>query len=112
MGFLTRAFERVVTLIFLVCLITLIALHERRRVIPRQKESPFMSWIWAGWIIFLIVSFAAFEAFAIATRRMTLSRFVWTASKNFPLLPFIAGLLAGGLAVHFWWGGIVCFAPV
>lgn len=68
--------------------------------------------VWTLWLLFLIVSFGCFEAYAIKTSRTTLSRYVWTASKAFPLLPFIAGLLAGGLAVHFWWGGIVSFAPV
>lgn len=69
-------------------------------------------WLWACWLLFLVVSFAIFEGLALYRGTPTLSRSVWTWSKNFPLLPFLAGLLAGGLAVHFWWGGIVCFAPV
>lgn len=71
-----------------------------------------MTWFWGAWVIFFAVSFAVFETYALVTGRATLSRSVWTWSKNFPLLPFLAGLLAGGLAVHFWWGGIVCFPPV
>ena len=62
-------------------------------------------WIWAGWILLLIVSFSIMEGIALKTNRPTLSASVWTWSKNFPLLPFLAGLLAGGLAVHFWWMG-------
>lgn len=60
-------------------------------------------WVWVGWLIFLIVSFAIFEGYAIKTGRQTLSRTVWIWSKAWPPLPFICGLIAGGLAVHFWW---------
>jgi len=67
-------------------------------------------WAWAAWITAIAVSFAGLEAWALVQGRPTLSRSVWIWSKAFPLLPFLAGLLAGGLAVHFWWGGIVCFA--
>lgn len=68
--------------------------------------------VWTLWLVVIVISFAAFEAFALLTDRMTLSRFVWTISKRFPLFPWIAGVLTGVLAGHFWWGGIVCFAPV
>jgi hypothetical protein len=71
-----------------------------------------MSWVWVFWVLAIAVSFAVLEGYALAKNKNTLSRTVWIVSKNFPLLPFIAGFLAGGLAVHFWWGGIVCFAPV
>ena len=70
-----------------------------------------MSWVWAGWLIFLVVSFAVFEGYALTHNKTTLSRFTWSASKAFPLLPWIAGVVCGGLAVHFWWGGSMCFAP-
>lgn len=65
-------------------------------------------WLFAG----IPITFGLAEAYAIWKGKMTLSRYVWTISKNFPLFPWIAGVLTGGLAVHFWWGGIVCFAPV
>ena len=71
-----------------------------------------MFWIWAAGIGAFAVFFAVAETYALYTNKPTLSRSVWTWSKNFPLLPFLAGLLAGGLAVHFWWGGIVCFGAV
>ena len=67
---------------------------------------------WAVWLIVIVVSFAAFETFALKTNRMTLSRWVWTVSKAWPPFPWVAGVLTGFLAAHFWWGGIVCFAPV
>ena len=71
-----------------------------------------MSAVWALWLVVIVCSFGAFEAYAITHNKTTLSRFVWTLSKAFPLFPWLAGVLTGGLAVHFWWGGIVCFAPV
>lgn len=71
-----------------------------------------MSWVWVGWLLFLIVSFACFEGYALANGKTTLSRFVWTVTKAWPPLPFVAGFVAGFLACHFWWGGIVSFAPV
>lgn len=62
-------------------------------------------WIWAAWLAFLVVSFGVLEGWNLYRGTPTLSRSVWTWSKNFPLLPFLCGLLAGGLAVHFWWMG-------
>ena len=71
-----------------------------------------MTWVWAAWLFAFAASFAAFEAYAIIKGKQTLSRTVWAWSKNFPLLPWVGGVLCGGLAVHFWWGGAMCFAPV
>ena len=68
-----------------------------------------MELFWAMWVVGIAVSFAASEAYAISTDRPTLSRTVWDVTKAFPLLPFLAGFLAGVLACHFWWGGVVCF---
>ncbi len=62
-----------------------------------------MNIIWTFWILFLIASFAAFESYALVHDKTTLSRFTWNASQAWPPLPFVAGLIAGGLAVHFWW---------
>lgn len=68
---------------------------------------------WTIWLFVLIpLSFAAAEAFALYTGRMTLSRYVWNLSKAWPPFPFIAGFVTGFLACHFWWGGIISFAPV
>jgi len=67
---------------------------------------------WAIWLGVIVISFAGFETYALKTNRMTLSRWVWTVSKAWPPFPWIAGVLTGFLAAHFWWGGIVCFAPV
>ena len=67
-----------------------------------------MSWVWTLWLLALIASFAVFEGCAIRTHRTTLSAFVWALSKGWPPLPFVCGLVAGGLAVHFWWTGQGC----
>ena len=68
--------------------------------------------LWTVWLLVIVCSFALFEGLALYRKTPTLSRWVWTVSKDFPLFPWVAGVLTGGLAVHFWWGGIVCFAPV
>jgi hypothetical protein len=67
---------------------------------------------WTLWLLAIVVSFAIFEGCALKTGHITLSRWVWTVSKAFPLFPWIAGVLTGVLAGHFWWGGVICFAPV
>jgi hypothetical protein len=73
-----------------------------------------MKWniVWTLWLIAIVVSFACFEGFALATGGTTLSRYVWNLSAAFPPFPYFAGFITGFLAAHFWWGGIVSFAPV
>ena len=67
---------------------------------------------WAFWLFLLVASFSIMEGWSLHENTSTLSRFVWTLTADFPPLPFIAGFLAGFLCCHFWWGGIVAFAPV
>lgn len=62
-----------------------------------------MTMIWVGWILTIIISFAVFETYALKTGRTTLSRFTYNCSQSWPLLPFLLGLIVGGVAVHFWW---------
>lgn len=69
-----------------------------------------MDWFWTAWLFGLVpVSFALAEAYAIVKGRTTLSRYVWNLSKAWPPFGWLAGLVTGFLACHFWWGGIVCF---
>ncbi len=69
-----------------------------------------MATYWTVWLFGVVLcGFIAGETYAYRNDKMTLSRWVWTVSKAFPLFPWIAGVLVGGLAVHFWWGGVVCF---
>lgn len=70
------------------------------------------SWKWAAWLLLIVVSFSLMEGWSLYDNTSTLSRFVWNITAAFPLFPWIAGAITGGLAVHFWWGGIVPFAPV
>jgi hypothetical protein len=71
-----------------------------------------MMWFWTFWLFFGVAgSFALAESYALKTGRTTLSRWVWTVSKAFPAFPWIAGVLTGFLADHFWWSGVVCFNP-
>lgn len=58
---------------------------------------------WSAWLALIAVSFGAYEGFAIKTGRTTLSRYVWTLSKDWPPFPWVVGVLTGGLAVHFFW---------
>lgn len=69
-----------------------------------------MSWLannlWAYWLtigIGWIILFAIAETYAIAKREETLSAFVWGVSTAFPPIIFLAGMVIGGLCVHFWW---------
>lgn len=68
--------------------------------------------LWAVWLLAIVVSFAIFEGLALYRGTPTLSRWTWTLSKAWPPFPFFAGFLVGFLACHFFWGGIVSFAPV
>jgi hypothetical protein len=68
--------------------------------------------IWTVWLILIILSFAGLEGYALMTNKTTLSRYVWTFSKAWPPFPWFVGFITGLLVTHFWWGGIVCFAPV
>jgi hypothetical protein len=69
-----------------------------------------MDLVWSVWLFVAIpASFCAFEGYALAKNKTTLSAFVWKISKAFPPFGWIAGVLTGFLACHFWWGGAVCF---
>ena len=59
-------------------------------------------WIWSIWLLLIVVSFAALEGLAWQHGE-TLSRFIWNLSEEWPLFIWIAGVISGGLAVHFWW---------
>ena len=58
-----------------------------------------MQSIWTAVAIVTITVALIIEVFALVTSRMTLSRFVWNTSRQWPLLPLLVGLLLG----HFFW---------
>ena len=79
-----------------------------------------MTLVWPLWVLSIIGatigSFAWLESYALKNDKDTFSRFVWTLTANQPwIVVLFVGILAfilGFLACHFWWGGIVSFAPV
>jgi hypothetical protein len=79
-----------------------------------------MNFVWPVWFISYvatgIASFGFLEAYALRTGGVTLSRFVWQLTAVQPwIIVGIVGLLcfvSGVLFCHFFWGGIVPFAPV
>lgn len=56
-----------------------------------------MPWLFAA--AFLL----AYETYALITERRTLSRMVVDATRAWGVLPFVAGIVVGMLASHFWW---------
>jgi len=56
-----------------------------------------MPWLMA--VVFLV----AYEVWALATGRRTLSRMIYDANTAWPLLSTLVGLVVGGLLVHFFW---------
>lgn len=67
-----------------------------------------MRWVWVAWIIAPLIAFAIFEGYALKNNRTTLSRLVWNATRAWPPLPFVIGVVVGMLASHFWWIGQAC----
>lgn len=58
---------------------------------------------WGVLIVAILSVIAILEAHAISKNKTTLSRYVWSATKAFPPLPFIVGLVVGFLGCHFFW---------
>ena len=60
---------------------------------------------WIIGILLAIAFFAYFEwrAFRYPERQNTLSRFIWTIGRTWPLSIFLMGMLCGALATHFFW---------
>jgi hypothetical protein len=68
--------------------------------------------VWTLFLAGIILIFAGLEGYALANNQPTLSRYVWTLSKEWPPFPYFVGFACGFLTCHFWWGGIVSFRPV
>jgi len=76
--------------------------------------------VWPLWVISIILaiilSFAALEAYALKNHVPTFSRFVWEITVDHPAIIVIfvgvLGFVLGFLSCHFWWGGMISFAPV
>lgn len=69
-----------------------------------------MNLYWTLLLVVFVLALAGGEAFALQTNRTTFSRYIWNASKAWPPLPLIVGLVFGFLFGHFWWGGaLICY---
>lgn len=62
-----------------------------------------MNLYWTLGLVAFVIFFAIGETYALKRNKTTLSRYVVNASKAWPLLPFLLGMLVGGLGVHFFW---------
>ena len=60
--------------------------------------------IWAIFIAVIFAAFLALELYDRANGKPTLSRTIWNLQARFPLYSFIAGMVIGGMAVHFFTG--------
>lgn len=58
--------------------------------------------MWTAFLLLTAVVFTILESAGWKSSN-TLSRFIYTIGAKWPLSIFLWGLLAGGLAVHFWW---------
>lgn len=77
---------------------------------PPEHAGTDMNIYWSLVLVLFIVAILAGEVFALAKNKMTFSRYVWNASKAWPPLPLIVGLVLGFLLAHFWWGGaLICY---
>ena len=55
-----------------------------------------------AWIAAVII-LLAYEFYAIATGKETLSARIWRMEKWWPFFGTLVGLIIGGLLVHFFW---------
>ena len=68
---------------------------------------------WIIWLLVIVISFTALEAYAFKhpERENTLSRFVWSVGQKWPLSLVLWGMLIGGLSVHFFWNWCPVLMP-
>ena len=58
--------------------------------------------LWTALIVGTVSVFLLNEFFALSSGRITLSRYTVQMCRKHPIIPFVIGLIVGGLAVHFW----------
>jgi hypothetical protein len=63
----------------------------------------WMVWYWPAWFVVCVITFGIAEGYALTHHGMTLSEWVWRAQRAWPLFEGLYMLIAGGLAVHFFW---------
>jgi hypothetical protein len=57
---------------------------------------------YAAWALAIGI-LLSYEAFALKTKRMTLSRAVWTLVEAWPMTSALVGFITGLLFSHFFW---------
>lgn len=63
-----------------------------------------MKWVWIGWLLFFVVSFAIFEGYALThDNGLSLSQFTVNALYAWPPLGPLLGIVVGMLITHFFW---------
>ena len=64
-----------------------------------------MLWIFLAFGAAVVFAFSAYEVYALANAEPgdTISEYFWYVSRDYPILPFMVGLVAGVLAGHLWW---------
>jgi hypothetical protein len=64
-----------------------------------------MNWwiFWTALNLGWLAGFAIGEGYALYTGGLTLSSYVWRLSEAWGPFQFFLGMVAGGLAVHFFW---------
>jgi hypothetical protein len=63
-----------------------------------------MRWVWVGWLLLFVATFAVFEGYALSRPDgLSLSQFVADVSYAWPPIVFLLGLTVGILVTHFWW---------
>jgi hypothetical protein len=58
---------------------------------------------WTLWLGCILGSFLCIEVYALRRTKWTFSQYVVELTKRWQPTPFIGGIVAGGLAAHFWW---------
>ena len=52
-----------------------------------------------------LLALIGYEVYALANHEPgdTISEYFWAVSGQYPILPFLLGVIIGTLAGHFWW---------
>lgn len=62
-----------------------------------------MTDVWSAVLIAALMAILGLELYTYLADKTTLSGYVVKLTQVWPLLPFVAGLIIGALATHFWW---------
>jgi hypothetical protein len=62
-------------------------------------------WLLIGVAVAAVSAFLGYEAYALLNRIAgdTISEYIWTATRKYPIIPALLGLVVGLLFGHFFW---------